>query len=794
MQINDSLQTQESDFFFKISQWCIYALAFLLPFWFLPGTVSPVDFNKILMVSIFVTLSFIFYLTHAILRGKISLSFHWIFALMVIIGVLWLASALLSQAGSAALWGIGAEQNSFLSMLVFLVMVWLVAMLFPDFQSFKNLLSFLVLGFSLFILLVLLSILGIGKLVGGLFADKTFNPIGSWNSVAVASGFFVIMLYPFVLGFKGFLKWITVSFFLLAVLIIGIVNFALAWVILGFFALIFLSYAIWKRKVTGAALLVTMFLLAISIFGFLLRDNLAHIVVSIFGVQSPVEVGVSHSATFGVLKNALKEDFFFGKGPTTFGYLWDLYKPKDVNQTIFWGLRFNSGSSYLLSILGEIGLLGWVFFVGFLISILYFALKVVSSHIDSEKRPFFLSIFFMTAFIFTAWALYPVGYTLAALGFLSAGLVLSLLRINGNIRVYEINLFGEGPLGFVSAFVIVILMIGGLFVFYIHGSRYVSEVVFAQGLTAFNTLGNIDAAEKKFISATSFYAKNDAYFRFLSQIYMIRAQLLLQDKETPKELLGSKFKDFLDKAVNAAQTAIIVQPLDSNNYRSLGKIYEFLTSLNTAGSADAALSQYEAALKRAPQNPLFYQDKATVYLSEAVSKKSNDFLKKAEGELLKAVDLKPDYADAHFLLAQIYDAEGNSEEAIRRGEAAALLSQSDIGTLFQLGLLYYKNNRLSDAEVLLNRIVSINSNYSNARYFLGLIYDRTNRKDMALAEFQKIASLNPDNIEIKKIISNLEAGKSALLGISPPGPSPEKRKTPPVKDINEKSSLETKGK
>jgi len=275
---------------------------------------------------------------------------------------------------------------------------------------------------------------------------------------------------------------------------------------------------------------------------------------------------------------------------------------------------------------------------------------------------------------------------------------------------------------------------------------------------------------------------NYLYLRSLAQIYMSRAQVLSQDKTTPPDILGSKFKDFLDRAVSTAQEAIRREPLDFLNYRTLAQIYGFLVQLDAAGSMDAAQTQYDEALKRAPVSPLLWRDKAMTYLADFALKKNRDSLKKAEEALLKAVALKPDYAEGHFLLAQVYDAEGQTQEAIRRGEAAAFLAPQDIGTLFQLGLLYYRANRLQGAEVVFKRSVEISPNYSNARYFLGLIYDKFGKKAGAMAEFQKILALNPDNDEVKKIISNLKAEKEALAGIAPPGLAPEKRTAPPVNE------------
>ena len=117
------------------------------------------------------------------------------------------------------------------------------------------------------------------------------------------------------------------------------------------------------------------------------------------------------------------------------------------------------------------------------------------------------------------------------------------------------------------------------------------------------------------------------------------------------------------------------------------------------------------------------------------------------------------------------------------------MAPNDVGVLFQLGLLYYQNKNYDTGRLAFEKIISLNQNYSNARYFLGLIYDRQGNKENAIAQFKKIEELNPDNAEIKKILNNLTAGKPALENISPPQPAPEKREEPPVKETNIKEGL-----
>ena len=768
--------------FFNLSQLCILALAFLLPFWFLPTTAAPVEFNKVFLVSILTIASFAFYLAHSVMKARLEVVAHKSFIAAGASLLFWFLSAVLSKAGPAGIWGIGAEVSSFLTILILFLLSYLIVVLFSDERSLKKLFLAFSAGFAVFGAFTLLSFFGIGKLIGGLFESYLFNTIGSWNSVALASAFFIMMVFPFLAYSAGIRRLVLGIVYAVFLFVMLLASFPLAWVFLVVFALIFLSYALWKRNAGGYALTLNIILLLISIFGFVFGGT----VLSQFGVVPPIEVSVSHKATADAVLESLKSDLFFGRGPATFRYIWDLYKPSDVNQTIFWGTRFDSGSSFLLGLPGEIGLFGWILFVMFLLYLWYLGLKMVSSR--QKDRALFLSPFFLFSYTILMWSLYPVGFTLLCFGFFSIGFLLAALKTQGFIKAYNIALFEEGAAGFVSALAVVVVMLVSIAGIYISATKYTAQVLFEKGLKAFNS-GNLDLSESRIILASKIDGRNSIYQSALSQIYTIKAQLVLQDKATPAELLSSRFKETIDKSFGASQKAISLSPLDFSGFQALGKIYEFLVSLNVEGAGSVALQQYDEAIKRSPRNPSIFRDRALIFVTESLVKNTPGPLESAEKELLKAIELKPDYAAAHFLLAQIFDAKGNSEEAIKRGEAAALIAPNDIGSLFQLGLLYYKDNRFKDAETVLKRAIFINPNYSNARYFLGFVYDKTGRKEEAIAEFEKISSLNPGNEEVQKILSNLHAGKNPLSGISPPAPSPDKRKEAPVKDSAERSLL-----
>lgn len=777
--------SDSNDILFKAAQWCMMGLAFLLPLWFLPSTIAPVEFNKTLLISLLVFLSFILYLAHAIRSGSVSFPHHKIFILLGATLLSWLVSAIVSKSSIAVL-GVAAETTSFLAILTFSLMGVMIMLLFSDTKALMNLFMAIFSGLAVFLASVwILSVFNFGPQLGGVFADRIFNPIGSWNSVGLITGFLVVALYPFLFIVSKSMRWIIAALLLLGLLLILVVNFQLVWEILGIFAVLLLSYAVWHKNITGLGAGAPLLLLILSIFAFLSFNMIG----AYTKFPAPTEVSVSHSATYNVVTKALQENMVFGTGPASFGYLWDKYKPAAVNNTQFWSLRFTNGSSYLLSLLAEVGLLGGLLFFVFLGWVWYIGLKILTHEENKRNAALIFSAFLMFSYSVLMWLLYSVGYVLVVFGFLSLGVLLASAAMSGFFRAREFSLVREGPRGFIIALGVVFFIILGALGVYAITTRYIGEMAFSRGLAELNN-GNFDVAENQMLLAIQSDANNDVYSRTLSQVYMSKARVLLQDRSTPSNLLGSRFKDFLDKAVFSAQNAINTGPEDFQNYRALGQIYAFLIQLNAAGSVEAAMAQFDNALKYAPNYPVLWTDKALAYLTDFTLRKNQDSLKKAEAALLQAIALKPDYADGHFLLTQVYDAEGKAEEAIKRGEAAAFWAPNDIGTLFQLGLLYYRANRLSDAETVFKRAVDINTNYSNARYFLGLIYDRTNRKADSISEFEKIYALNPDNNEVERILINLRSGKSALNSIG--GPAPEKRTEAPVKESNKNAVVKPK--
>ena len=276
-----------------------------------------------------------------------------------------------------------------------------------------------------------------------------------------------------------------------------------------------------------------------------------------------------------------------------------------------------------------------------------------------------------------------------------------------------------------------------------------------------------------------------------------------QGKDVKKDF-GQTFQTAIK---DNSEPALALSPEDPAVWQMQGALYELVIPY-VPGVDRLAFASYQKEIAFDPLNPagpinlaragLLSADSMQLAINQALqgadplrqseSAASRDKLVQARSQTLDrvekilqdAVNLKPDLAATHFLLAQVALRQGNIQKAIQSTENAKRAAPLDIGIAFQLGLLYYQNNNFDLSRAEFERALSINPQYSNARYFLGLVYSRTNNTDAAIAQFEEIGKYNPDNQEVKQILNNLHMGKPALDGIAPPATPPEQRSQPPV--------------
>jgi tetratricopeptide (TPR) repeat protein len=265
--------------------------------------------------------------------------------------------------------------------------------------------------------------------------------------------------------------------------------------------------------------------------------------------------------------------------------------------------------------------------------------------------------------------------------------------------------------------------------------------------------------------------ESDVYYRDLSAVYLARLSEILASSDS-EEVVKTQFQNDSSLAIQSALRATEIDESNYLNWVALSRAYSSLIQFGLPQGYENATEANSRALARNPYNP-------SIHLAQAQLELINGDRAKAKEALNKALDLKGNYTEAIFLLAQIQADEGNIAEAIQSTEVASLVAPNDFGVFFQLGFLKYTNEDYAGAVPAFARAIELNPVYANAMYFLGLsLYEIGNDTD-AITVFERVQQLNPENEEVRDILNNLRTGE-APFGDSRRTPPEERRALPVV--------------
>ena len=134
--------------------------------------------------------------------------------------------------------------------------------------------------------------------------------------------------------------------------------------------------------------------------------------------------------------------------------------------------------------------------------------------------------------------------------------------------------------------------------------------------------------------------------------------------------------------------------------------------------------------------------------------------RRAEGELISVLKIRPHEEKVRFLLARVYSYNSKYDEAINEHLKLLkrpLLELNETDIRYSLVQLYIKQKALDKAEVECKVIIENNSKDSRAHFCLGYIYSESSKTDTAINEFSRAIELNPNNSHALNSLSYLYA-------------------------------------
>jgi len=700
---------EQSSLGLKICNWImkysIYALMFLMPIFFLPWTSEVLDFNKQTLMLVLVFASLFAWMMRVLVSGKFEINLSKIHIFVGILFLSGLLSTVFSVYRSGSFWGWPqSTTSSFLTVLSLTVLYFLVSNTFSKKDIFVSTVTFST-------SFVLAQIIGIFQLFGLYMIPFDFARATSFNTIGSAGslGFLSAILLP--LGIVLLIvskKWWKVLFgaqLALSMIIFFVVDYPIVWwaVIVAAF-LVMVLMAVRRDIFDGRWMSVPVFFLAISLFFVLLNP-------SIFGVgQNANEIFLSQNTSLQMVLSAIKEMPVFGSGLGTFAYDFSKFKTPDFSQSSLWSVTFTRGASEFLSNVAMTGVFGTLALIALVIAVIVATFrsliveKITKTSIKAEDESYLnrvLVLAFVSSFLVECMV-FGIYNANIVLYFVFFFAMAALVElISKEKQMYELKPSSLTTL--IATFVFTLAFIFGLGILILDGQRYVAEVNYYKGLVQLNA-EDIDGGAKKIESAATINPASDLYFRQLSQVYLLQLQQKVSGitTETLTDDQKTEIQTLVANSVNAGKLSTDLNSKSVTNWSSRGYVYQNLFGfLDDANTW--AINSYEEALKLDPNNPYLYAQEGYV----------------------------------NFISAYNLGEDKTTE----------------------------KNQLLTKAEEQLQKSLALNSEYSNALYYLGLVYNAMGYKDKAIEQFEKVKQLNSNSKEtqesIQKIIDTLKSGGSA---------------------------------
>lgn len=310
-----------------------------------------------------------------------------------------------------------------------------------------------------------------------------------------------------------------------------------------------------------------------------------------------------------------------GVGVENFVSAYTLGKPVSLITTGLWNVRFGVNANvffHMTTIYGLIGLIASVCF-----TLLYIKL-LVNKSMRIAIILYMLCLFFL-----------PPTLTL-----LTIGAILLVLSDPGNHRVLVLPTWTRFVFG-------VCLLVLGTVGLYGIGRAYIGELRYFTALTAVqNNEGT--PAYNYHLAAIRANPLATRYHITYSQVNLSLANSVASTRQDQnRQLVGQ----LIEQAISEAKTAVTLNPQSIIAWENLGVTYQTLMPI-AKGSDVWAAASFQKALSLDPTNPVLLVNLGNALVHE---NKYDDAILAFE----RAVNLKPDYANAYYNMANAYNLKGD---------------------------------------------------------------------------------------------------------------------------------------
>lgn len=390
--------------------------------------------------------------------------------------------------------------------------------------------------------------------------------------------------------------------------------------------------------------------------------------------QKPLLLPFSVGWTIFVETLKSTKTLFLGVGPANFITAFTLAKPETINATPLWNIIFTSSSSFLLNLATEAGIVAGFLYIVICLKTIKLLLNTFS-FTKRVRRGEELNIFWGEDenFVQSATNLPVIFSLIAALTLqiiLSGNMALFILTIIllafscEKKEVFTINLSRLGKFIYLPLLVLLVLSVLS---FYLIGRIYLAEMSFKASLDALlNNQGS---------QAYDFQDKAILLNPYLDRYRLVfsKTSLQLANALAGKDNLTDEDEQtipiLVKQAIEQAKRAVNLYQTNVVNWNHLGSTYASLVNF-AQGADEFAIRSYGQKINLDPFNPSNYLTLGGLHLQLKN-------YQEAEDNFRKAVDLKPDFANAYYNLAVSLREQKKYKEAYNQLQATLVFLQPE---------------------------------------------------------------------------------------------------------------------
>jgi tetratricopeptide (TPR) repeat protein len=179
---------------------------------------------------------------------------------------------------------------------------------------------------------------------------------------------------------------------------------------------------------------------------------------------------------------------------------------------------------------------------------------------------------------------------------------------------------------------------------------------------------------------------------------------------------------------------------DTAKATELKKVFEEGVAASRGNNPDGAIEKFNAALALSPQCFDCQFNIGVAYMAKKDEKLAEEAWK-------KALELKPDYAEALNALSTLYNNQKRFDEAAAMSAKAASSGGGAAGNAdatFNQGIILWNQGKIADAKVKFEETLKANPSHADAHYQLGMALLNEGKLPEAVAEFESYVKLAPE--------------------------------------------------